>query len=136
MAAVAEAGFQAGLLETARRNGTLRRDFQPPPQWRRNTPERLREALAPFRRDGTLPDYPLGSDFTPVEQRLVRALGWLQARTATRPGALRTAAAAVLRADARDHEALARMDLARPAGAAERLYARLLRLALARTAAG
>jgi acyl-CoA hydrolase len=135
MAAVAEARFQAGLLETARRNGKLRRDFQPPPQWRRNTPERLREALAPFRRDGTLPDYPLGSDFTPVEQRLVKALGWLQARTSTRRATLRTAAAALLQAGARDDEALARMGLARPAGLADRLYARLLRMALARTAA-
>ena len=38
---------------------------------------------APFRADGTLPDYPLGSDFTEVEQRLVKALGWLKANTAT-----------------------------------------------------
>ena len=42
-----------------------------------------RAALAPFRADGTLPDYPLGSDFTEVEQRLVKALGWLKANTAT-----------------------------------------------------
>ena len=33
-----------------------------------------------------LVDYPLGCDFTPVEQRLVRALGWLKSATATEYG--------------------------------------------------
>ena len=130
MAAVAEAPFQAGLLDEARANCKLDAGFTAPAAWSRNTPERLRAALAPFRRDGTLPDYPLGSDFTPVEQRLVKALGWLQAHTDGRLATLRTLLAALAGGAASDHEALQRMRLDAPRGLRERLAARLVAHAL------
>jgi len=133
MASIADARFAPGLLSTAKRSGKLRDGFTMPDAWSRHTPGALGEALAPFRRDGTLPDYPLGCDFTPVEQRLVRALAWLKARTASRRGKLATVAAALFEGGD-DREALARMALADPRGAGERLQARLLRLALRRTA--
>ncbi|MBO9717037.1 MAG: acetyl-CoA hydrolase [Pseudoxanthomonas sp.] len=134
MAGITDARWQQGLLDTARAARKLRAGFTAPPRWRRNTPQRLREALAPFRADGTLPDYPLGSDFTPVEQRIVRALAWLQSNTATPVAKLRIVLQALVRAPAcSDDEALQRMELHAPAGAAARLEARLLRLALART---
>ena len=58
---------------------------QPDPErQQRNTPQALSAALAPFRVDGSLPDYPLGSDFNEIEQVLVKALGWLKANTQTR----------------------------------------------------
>ncbi len=82
MAGIADARFAAPLLEQAKAAGKLRRDFSAPAHWQRNTPQHLAQALAPFRRDGTLPDYPLGSDFTDTEQRLVRALTWLKAAPA------------------------------------------------------
>ncbi|GAA5078979.1 acetyl-CoA hydrolase/transferase C-terminal domain-containing protein [Lysobacter panacisoli] len=132
MAAIADARFQQALLDSAKRSGKLRADFALPARAARNTPEVLAKALAPFRRNGALPDYPLGSDFTPVEQRLVKALSWLKANTATRGAKLRT----VLRAFGShplDSEALQRMDLASPQGFGERLEARLLSLALAET---
>jgi acyl-CoA hydrolase len=135
MAAIADAEFQQALLEAAKRNGKLRRDFMAPAGWQRNTPARLHAALAPFRRDGTLPDYPLGSDFSEVEQRLLKALDWLQARTGSLGGKLRTAASALLHGGgARDEEALRRMALEAPSGASEWLYARLLAHALRQTA--
>src|SRR5690606_14308085 len=93
----------------------------------------LRESLAPFRADGTLPDYPLGSDFTDVEQQLLKALGWLKARTGSAGGKARTVAAALLSSGRRDDGALERMGLSAPKGAGEWLQARLLRHALART---
>ena len=83
MTAITDARFQSELLEKAQAAKKLRKDFSGEPEWSRNTPQRLREALAPFRNDGTLPDYPLGSDFTEVEQRLVKALGWLKRETTT-----------------------------------------------------
>lgn len=55
-----------------------------------NTAERLRAKLQPFRQDGTLPDYPLGSDFTDTEQDIVRALGWLKSNTQTTSNKLTT----------------------------------------------
>jgi acyl-CoA hydrolase len=134
MAAVASAPFQRHLLDTARHNRKLARDFVAPPAWQANTHARLREALAPFRRDGTLPDYPLGSDFTAVEQRIVRALQWLKANTASTPAKLRMIASALASGNVNDHEAMQRMQLAAPSGLKERLAARLLALALRKTA--
>jgi acyl-CoA hydrolase len=136
MAAIADAAHQDGLLAAARAAGKLRAGFAPPAAWRANTAADLAGRLQPFRRSGLLPDYPLGSDFTPVEQRLVRALAWLKAATATRSGTLRTVLAAVPGSDGRRTDsasALERMGLAAPRGLRDRLHARLLRLALART---
>jgi acyl-CoA hydrolase len=133
MAAIGDARFSAGLLEEAKQHRKLRRDFAPPAAWAHNTPARLRDALAPFRRDGTLPDYPLGSDFTGVEQRLAKALGWLQANTSNRWRMMRTVAAALVTTGADDREALERMALSAPASSGERLSARLVAYALAQT---
>lgn len=134
MAAIADARFAPGLVATARDNGKLRKDFVAPASWQRNTPQTLRDTLAPFRADGTLPDYPLGCDFTDVEQRLVKALGWLKANTASISSKARTILAALASPGTGDAEAMQRMGLDRPSGLGERLHARLLRYALARTA--
>ena len=134
MAAIADASAAPGLLAEAVRSRKLRADFRMPEAWGRNNAARVRAALAPFRADGTLPDYPLGSDFDAVEQRLVRALAWLKRRTGSRRATLATAWTAVLQRGGDDGEALARMDLSQPRGAGEWLQARLLRLALVRTA--
>lgn len=134
MAGIACAPFQQVLLDEAKANGKLRRDFSAPDAWQRNTTARLGETLAPFRRDGTLPDYPLGSDFTAIEQRLVKALSWLKARTATRTGLLRTIALAFSTRSDHDEAAMQRMQLHAPASLQERVSARLLGLALRRCA--
>ena len=68
-----------------------------------------------------------------VEQRLLKALGWLKARTGSTGGKIRTIAAALLSSGARDDAALERMALSAPKGAGEWLQARLLRHALAKT---
>lgn len=132
MVGIADARFQQGLIDSAKRSGKLRADFTLPARAARNTPEVLHKALAPFHRNGALPDYPLGSDFTPVEQRVVKALGWLKAHTGTRGDKLRTVLQA-LGSHPIDSEALQRMDLASPRGLGERLEARLLSLALSQT---
>jgi len=136
MAAVADDRFRHDLLSTANRNGkigeTLLR-FRLPA---RNTPERLSATLAPFRADGTLPDYPLGSDFTPVEQRLAKALLWLKSATGTTAAKLATIAKALpagAAASDAEREALARMGYDAPSGFADRLYAKLVLLGLRRT---
>jgi acyl-CoA hydrolase len=132
MATIADSRFQQGLLDTAKREGKLRADFVLPTAATRNTPERLAAALRPFRKSGALPDYPLGSDFTRVEQRLVKALAWLKSNTSTRGDKLRTVWRA-LSARAEDSEALERMELASPNGFGERLEAKLVNLALRET---
>ncbi|MDQ3269310.1 MAG: acetyl-CoA hydrolase [Pseudomonadota bacterium] len=133
MSAICDAAFQRGLIETAQREGKLRAGDVMPAHGSRNTPQQLRVALEPLRRDGTLPRYPLGSDFTPVEERLVEALSWLKTNTATRTAKLRTVVRAIGSAATGDSEAMARMQLNAPHGIAERLQARVLALALDRS---
>lgn len=133
MAAITDVRFQGQLIAEAKQALKLHADQAAPEEWSRNTPQRVSQVLAPFRNDGTLPDYPLGSDFTRVEQRLVRALGWLKANTGTRAGKLRTVARALTGGRADDAEAMQRMALEAPAGLGEKLEARLLALGLRST---
>lgn len=132
MAGICDARFQPALLDAARQARKLGAAARPPAA--SNTPARVRDALAPFRGDGTLPDYPLGSDFTDVEQRLVKALGWLKAHTATPWAKVATLLASLRAGPSHDREALARMQLEAPRRARDRLLARLVSLALDRTA--
>lgn len=107
---------------------------------RTNTSDTLKAALAPFRGDGSLPDYPLGSDFTKVEQRLVKALAWLKENTDTRGGKIRTVLqTAISTLTERQNspeidEALARMALSAPETLEEKLMAEMLEEALRQTA--
>ena len=75
----------------------------------------------------------MGSDFTPEEQRLAAALGWLAARTGTIGGRITTVFGALAGEQADDGPALQRMGLHAPRGLGERIEARLLRHALAKT---
>jgi acyl-CoA hydrolase len=133
MAAIAHAHDQAPLLQAARDALKLEKGFDPPSQWQGNTHEALSARLAPLRRAGVLPDYPMGSDFSPEEQRLAAALSWLSARTGSLGARLATVGSALLGEQSRDKAALARMGLQAPKGLGERLEARLLRYALANT---
>lgn len=136
MTGLADVAFQPALLQQARQARKLAADFVAPRHWQRNRAERVRAALAPFRADGTLPDYPLGSDFTEIEQRLLRALAWLKRNTAGTGAKLATVARALLSRTAADPACLQRMALDAPRGLGERVQARLLAYALRQTAAG
>lgn len=137
MAAITDAQFQAALLDKAKASKKLAAGFTPSGDGQRNTAAVVSAALAPFRQSGLLPDYPLGSDFTEVEQHLVKALGWLKQNTQTPMAKLRTVLSAVTQpAGDGDQAYLQRMGLEAPNTFGERIEARLVRLGLARTAAG
>ncbi|MFI8570388.1 acetyl-CoA hydrolase/transferase C-terminal domain-containing protein [Stenotrophomonas bentonitica] len=137
MATITDAQFQAALLDKAKASKKLAAGFTAPDDGRRNTAAEVSAALAPFRQSGLLPDYPLGSDFTEVEQHLVKALGWLKQNTQTPMAKLRTVLAALTQpAGDGDQAYLQRMGLEAPKSFGERIEARLVRLGLARTAAG
>jgi acyl-CoA hydrolase len=91
------------------------------------TPGRVARGCA-LPRSGLSADYPLGCDFTPVEQRLAKALGWLKSATATARQAAH-AAARLTAAAAKTPRAMERMHCASRA-ASPNVQARLLRLAL------
>jgi acyl-CoA hydrolase len=131
MLAITDARFAPKLLACAQ--AALKLPAGPAPALRReNSPDAVERKLRPFRAAGLLMDYPLGSDFTPVEQRLAKALGWLKSATATRAGKARTLLHAFSANGRADDEAMARMQLAHPRGLAELVQARLLRFALAK----
>ena len=137
MLALAAVAHQQRLIDQAKSAGKLDTAFQAPVDWAHNTLDALAATLKPFRASGVLPDYPLGSDFTAVEQRLVRALAWLQRRTATKLGTVRTILSAVFSsAGAADAQAMQRMDLGSPRALRDRLDARLLAMALHETRQG
>ncbi len=128
--AVTDARFQDELASRARSAGKLARDWVVPDHARGNTPAALAERLVAERGRGLFEDYPFGSDFTEVEQRLVRALQYLKRRTRSRPALLADA----LRGRPGDfRDEMARMDLARPSGLRERVSARALARALEKT---
>jgi len=127
MLAIADSRFQAALLDRAKAAGKIARDYEIPPAHRQNHPERVAAALEPLRARGLLPDYPFGTEFTPVEQRLLRALERLEDAT---PLALARFAAAGLSAAPDEAEPLARMDLDHARTLTDRLYRALLRGAL------
>jgi acyl-CoA hydrolase len=136
MLTVGDARFMPELAAKAVAAGKL--DRADPSTWARNTPEAVEAALAPFRREGLLPEYPIGSDFTTVEQDLVRALGRLKRDTATRQGRVRALWGALwideAGANPLEDAAIARMGYDGREGWREALERKLLRAALRATA--
>ena len=128
---VADSRFQDALLDEAMRAGKISKDYRIPEAHRDNTPARLEAALGAARKQGLLPLFPFGSDFTAEEQSLMPALGLL--RNAGRRDLIKLA----LRGgpeNAATRPLLERMGLSRPQSLKDRLYRRLLLGALAGTA--
>lgn len=130
MLAIADSRCQPALIEAAQAAGKLPADYALPEAARNNTPAAVREALAPFRGDGRLPDLPFGSDLKPEEIALIGRLKGLQKASKSWGGRLKLARA-LLRPAPDDDEAVAfalrHMQLDGPD--APRLQRRLVRAA-------
>jgi acyl-CoA hydrolase len=88
---IADSRFQPELLEQARAAGKLAKDYEIPEPFRYNTPERLEAVAKPWRARGWFKTFPAGTDFTPDELRLAKALKAVAVRAAqpsTLPGTL------------------------------------------------
>ena len=121
---ISDSRFQPALLDQAQLAGKLPRDFRIDPRFTNNTPQHLEDIRA---RHGRLfPEYPLGSDFSPVEKDLLRAMNWVKSKFHL--SELLDLGRAAL--DAPDPglypEHLERMSLANPGGLREGLEQRLL----------
>jgi hypothetical protein len=92
---IADSRFQEELLTQAREAGKVPEDYRIPDQFRNNTPERLRAALAPQREQGLFPKFPFGTDFTEEELVLMEVLEKLKRDMGSRGGMLKTLAGAV-----------------------------------------
>jgi acyl-CoA hydrolase len=133
MLAVADSRFQDDLLRRAKDAGKIEKGFEVPRDCRDNTPDRIERALAPARESGLLPLFPFGTDFTETEQRLIPALRLLQQASPLRLAEL-LARGFSSASSPPVQECLARMGLDRQSGVTERVYAALIRGALASTA--
>ncbi len=124
---IADARFQDVLANEARDRGKLARNWRIPDTARSNRPERLHARLATHAAPEAFPDYPFGSDFTPVEQQLVRALKRLKQWQ----GSPFEIARAIAKGDpSRWPEAMARLELDAPGEFKTRLLVRALAAAL------
>jgi hypothetical protein len=132
MLAIVDSRFQPELARRAKDAGKLPRGYEIPSAHRDNTPARIARALEPLRTQGLLPLFPLGTDFTATEQRLVPALALLEEASHSRLDILSMALQG-LRGGSNDAEALARLGLDAPKSLSDRLYRLLVRAALART---
>ena len=83
---VCDSRFQEDLMEHAKSMGKLPKDYVIPSAYTQNLPERLHKIYTRHRAQGRFQEFPLGSDFTPVEETLLAALGWL--KTHIRPSAM------------------------------------------------
>ncbi len=117
--------FQDGLVAQAKRAGKLDAQWVIPEGMRRNHPDLLHTR---FSESNGFPAYPFGSDFSAVEQALIRALQALKALARSKPSLL---AAAWRGEPDRFRDELERIGLDQPSGFKERLYARLLAAVLA-----
>lgn len=128
---VADSRFQDALLSRARSAGKIRADYRIPDAFRNNLPQRLTLALRGHRQQGYFSEYPFGTDLAEEEIVLARALKFLDGRTASPWGRVKTAAASLAATPASRHtSALKRMGLEQPRGLSERLQRRLVVLAL------
>ena len=72
--AVADSRFQDELVHEAKAHGKLESDYELPERYRHNLPQALQEKLYPWTMAGLLPDFPFGTDLTPDELHMVRAM--------------------------------------------------------------
>jgi hypothetical protein len=119
------------LLRPAKDAGKIERAYELPKSARDNTPDAILRALKPAADAGLLPQFPFGTDFTDVEQRLIPALETLKSAS---PLQLMSYVLRGLLAGGVYQECLERMGLSQPRGIAPRLYANLVRGALRETA--
>lgn len=126
--AVADGRFQASLLERAKREGKLAKDYALPEAHRHNHVERYRDELARWKKRGLFPAFPFGSELTEYEITLAGALRALKEKIESTKGTLEALAEAAVDGELGDDVLpyLERMRLADPQTLKETLYQRLL----------
>jgi hypothetical protein len=128
---VTDAEFQAGLLQTAKKNGKIELDYEVPDWAKRNTPQQLKNFLSIYQKKNFFPAYPFGSDFTEEEQALYAALTKLQEAQSSLSEILKYLWRGFLLKKESHRKELERMQLFRARGLKEFAFQRLILAALA-----
>lgn len=71
---ITDSKFQNGLLEQAKKAGKIPMDYEIPPRFKNNTPEKLDALLSAFRKDGFFKPFPFGTELTDQELTIGKAL--------------------------------------------------------------
>ena len=134
MIAFADSRFQDGLLDRAKSSGKVRPDAELPPDSLTNTPQRLADWLSGPHRRGALVDFPFGTDFSGIEQRLLPALTLLNEISGSAPGMTRLAIKGITaRPSEAESQCLERLALRNGGGVSARLTRWLVLGALRRS---
>jgi acyl-CoA hydrolase len=133
MLGVTDARFQEEIVRAAIRGKKLPHDFKIRDAWKANTPEALADKMRPLRARGLFARFPFGSDFTPIEQRLLPALAWLAKQSKSEDWGAFAGAIALPGKSADADACLERLGLTGSLSMKDRMLARLVRGALART---
>jgi len=132
MLAIADARFQERLAAQAKAAGKLRRDFEIPSEWRKNTKQNLEVVFKSASIFEHFPPFPFGSDFSPEELALLPALKRLKLASETRIGLAKMLLRTLwVKSPAADVELrLARLGLDRTQGLREWITRRMLLAAM------
>lgn len=87
---VADSRFQNELLDEAKRNGKIPRDYKIPKQYLNNTPARINGIIETYRKQGLFPPLPLGTDFTETELAIGACLKQMKAISADKVSLAKT----------------------------------------------
>lgn len=121
-------------MEQAKAVGKLPQDYEIPRAYTHNTPRRLREIYERYKPKGLFAEFPLGSDFTYVEEMLLRAMVWLKAHIKPRSMLELARSGPVDEATEKHFQAhLERMGLDKAHKVKDKLYRQLLLKALQAT---
>jgi acyl-CoA hydrolase len=121
---ITDSEFQEELLEKAKSEGKVSSQWQIPANARENRPENILKLVRRYQAQGLFAEFPFGSDFTPVEERLQAAL--LSLKTQNPAQLLRNLIKGFgVAAKDYSHE-LQRMKLADAKSLSARVYRRLL----------
>ncbi|MBT4522301.1 MAG: acetyl-CoA hydrolase/transferase family protein [Halieaceae bacterium] len=130
---ICDSRFQSELMDKAKSVGKLPTDYEIPAKYIDNTPQRLQSIFRTHHAQGQLSEFPLGSDFTYVEEMLLVALSWLKSHV--KPAAMaELAGASIIDAKTVEHYRphLERMGYDKPETIKEKLYRQLLLIALSK----
>jgi hypothetical protein len=125
---ISDSRFQPELLEQAKQAGKIPRDYQIPPPFRHNTPQRFTSVLANYKNKGWFPDFPLGTDFTHEEIVLGKVLKRLKSNLSSANGLMKSVVK-VMESLTVPEEAkpyLARLQLENPTSWKEQLVQKLI----------
>ncbi|MEH6588670.1 MAG: acetyl-CoA hydrolase/transferase C-terminal domain-containing protein [Halioglobus sp.] len=130
---ISDSRFQQQLLTKAKSVGKISEDYEIPLEYTHNTPQRLQAIYREYHAQDVFPEFPMGSDFTYLEEMLLKALAWLKAHIKMSAMAELARSSVIDEATSKHfHAHLERMGLEKPATVKDKLYRQLLLIALSK----